>query len=217
LTSEDCDDTDPNAIRSGVSANCAAPSCLDILNQGNSSGSGDYYIDSDANGPKSPMLLYCDMDTDGGGWTRIANKEVGDTSTCGTNDLWNDVLSLTENWGAGGEVLSKYFNPASASSPIDSLKFGTGPYFGLYEMFDFQGLSNGGGWRYGNSTAFNITTLTSGVNYSNQMWWDDSQTHFCIGNPHQMCVYEPGTTCPSVYRHAGHVSSGTRYEIYVRE
>jgi len=39
-------------------------------------GSGDYTIDPDGNGGKIPVEVYCDMDTDGGGWMRIADVDA---------------------------------------------------------------------------------------------------------------------------------------------
>lgn len=45
------------------------PSCKAILDGGSSTGSGIYYIDTDGEGGNPPFQVYCDMNTDGGGWT----------------------------------------------------------------------------------------------------------------------------------------------------
>lgn len=52
-------------------------SCKAILATNPSASSGLYYIDPDGTGPIAPYATYCDMFTDGGGWTLVAHANNG--------------------------------------------------------------------------------------------------------------------------------------------
>ena len=93
-------------------------SCYDILSGGGSVGDGVYVIDPDGPGyGLGPMPAYCDMTTDGGGWTLVANYlHAGGTTPnvrvrstdlpqLGSSTLGTDE-SGTEFWGhASNELL----------------------------------------------------------------------------------------------------------------
>ena len=67
----DCDDGD--AAHSPISGLCPqGESCYDVLAQNPSASSDAYIIDPDGIGGLDPFEVYCDMTTDGGGWTEVA-------------------------------------------------------------------------------------------------------------------------------------------------
>jgi hypothetical protein len=58
-----------------VSESRPPASCRDALERDAGAADGEYAIDPDGRGPLEPFKVYCDMTSDGGGWTRIG---VGD-------------------------------------------------------------------------------------------------------------------------------------------
>ncbi|MGC6507391.1 MAG: LamG-like jellyroll fold domain-containing protein [Myxococcota bacterium] len=85
---QDCDDNDPTVYTpDGSSASCAALSCKWIENSGYAQGNGIYWLDPDGTGA---FEAYCDMNTDGGGWTLIL-KAVND------NFEYDDPIWTSDN------------------------------------------------------------------------------------------------------------------------
>ena len=220
-----CTDTGCKAY--GKDATVPGMSCKDILTKTVGANTGSYWLDPDGSGGAAAFETWCDMETDGGGWTRTVAMVAGDKSMCDTNKRWQPTLAMTEKWPEGGEVMTKYFTKAAVSpnaEPDSVLKFSPGPYKTIHAMFSFPKQTDG--WTYSSSAAFSVKSL-AGKPYGNGMWWDwggalQRKANYCIGTSpnHQICVYE-GTyhnQCGSLQNATtGWSASGAAHEIYVRE
>eukprot|EP01116_Phalansterium_solitarium_P016435 TRINITY_DN3820_c0_g3_i1.p1 TRINITY_DN3820_c0_g3~~TRINITY_DN3820_c0_g3_i1.p1 ORF type:complete len:3104 (-),score=266.35 TRINITY_DN3820_c0_g3_i1:242-9553(-) len=105
------------------------PSCQEYKDFNASAVSGMYTIDPDGAGPNFPFQTYCDMSSDGGGWTQFFANSIGSGSYAALTDFvltpWNcpspDVQCLRR---LPAIVDQNYTIMATCgSSPIVSIKF----------------------------------------------------------------------------------------------
>ncbi|MCB9760223.1 MAG: hypothetical protein H6739_10345 [Alphaproteobacteria bacterium] len=86
----DCDGVSDNEAQVyGDAEDCAAVDCLDLLSVRPTAPDGLYYVDPDSGGA---LEVWCDMSTDGGGWTMVASFNNND----GTYN-WTRYASDTDN------------------------------------------------------------------------------------------------------------------------
>ncbi len=93
-------------------------SCLTIKTSDPSSTDGIYTIDPDGPGGLAEQSVYCDMTTDGGGWTLAASNHSGDTSFPGGTSRTNLFLHTT-GYASNPSILADYLiGPAILVMPF---------------------------------------------------------------------------------------------------
>ena len=113
---EDCDDSDAS-IYPNQSGLCAlGATCLDILNAGLSQGDGVYTIDPDGpNTGDDPFETWCDMSTDGGGWSLVGYSYAGSTTISTSNHNFRSLMC------GGGSFLPESRGQSSAAIDATTL------------------------------------------------------------------------------------------------
>ena len=98
-----------------MSLSQAAKTCRDIQQNRTDAPSGQYWLDPDGGNSSNAFLGYCDMDTDGGGWTLVWAYTFTDFASFGSTEI--------TPWPSVPNSASATVVPVSTSPPMNKTDF----------------------------------------------------------------------------------------------
>jgi hypothetical protein len=138
-------------------------SCKEILYKNFSYGNGNYTIS--VNGEK--IDVYCDMTTDGGGWTRFIRHSDPDGQTAISQEDWDNGIQLASDGGIKDWLIKTWGNPGYGSETGENyinawVRELSNEYVGSgFEFFKYHDPTVVKKHRYGGKAYANQTRLLS--------------------------------------------------------
>jgi hypothetical protein len=183
-----------------IALSCVAyASCADILANGLSTGDGMYSIDPDGGmGPEPYQQVFCDMTTDGGGWTVVAswNRQQGSDNVASFQALMTeDFNNMGQFSNAGTAGAGGFIRWSDGDSSYDAMAY----HFDVVVPNTGEALST---LRYiGDSMEASgvwFFATAAGVQ-NNLLCWDDSLSTLASYDMATEQVWIPsGYTCPNL-------------------
>ena len=150
------EDTDCEGAMVCIEEACALPpSCLSILLKDSAAPSGIHEIDPDGDGAEAPRHVFCDMETDDGGWTLVASTYRGTLNDQAAfyyeslttlvpslthGGVWNGLRSLAEE---GSDIrFGCKLHPEDDDFEVDLLFFDTDWYMEITTGADAESCFN---------------------------------------------------------------------------